>query len=107
MTKLVKIELHRFDMERVEDFKGSLEAFLAGMIRRQKEVGSTPYTVLEPRFSYPPLPANTRLGGVSSFTASEIRIKLNRERCRGRDTYRISIVNSMTTKYHASLYISR
>ncbi|CCA75360.1 related to vacuolar protein sorting-associated protein vps5 [Serendipita indica DSM 11827] len=38
VTKLVKIELHRFDMERVEDFKKSLEAFLEGMIRRQKEL---------------------------------------------------------------------
>jgi sorting nexin-1/2 len=38
VTKLLKIELHRFDMERVEDFKRSLEAFLDGMIKRQKEV---------------------------------------------------------------------
>ncbi|CAG8556066.1 17613_t:CDS:10, partial [Acaulospora colombiana] len=38
VTKLLKIELHRFDMERVEDFKRSLEAFLDGMIRRQKEL---------------------------------------------------------------------
>ncbi|PVG02045.1 Vps5-domain-containing protein [Serendipita vermifera] len=38
VTKLLKIELHRFDMERVEDFKRSLEAFLDGMIRRQKDL---------------------------------------------------------------------
>ncbi|KAG8868226.1 Vacuolar protein sorting-associated protein 5 [Serendipita sp. 405] len=38
VTKLVKIEWQRFDMERVEDFKRSLEAFLEGMIGRQKEL---------------------------------------------------------------------
>ncbi|KAG8834946.1 Vacuolar protein sorting-associated protein 5, partial [Serendipita sp. 399] len=38
VTKLVKIEWQRFDMERIEDFKRSLEAYLEGMIRRQKEL---------------------------------------------------------------------
>ncbi|KIM34480.1 hypothetical protein M408DRAFT_60084 [Serendipita vermifera MAFF 305830] len=49
VTKLVKIELHRFDMERVEDFKGSLEAFLMGMIGRQKEVGDSLLSALSRR----------------------------------------------------------
>lgn len=30
--------MHRFDMERVEDFKKSLEALLEGMIMRQRQV---------------------------------------------------------------------
>ncbi|KAG8907684.1 Vacuolar protein sorting-associated protein 5 [Tulasnella sp. 403] len=36
VTKLIKMELARFESERVEDFKASLEQFLEGMIRKQK-----------------------------------------------------------------------
>lgn len=39
MTKLIKLEVARFEHERVTDFKASLEAFLEGMISRQTEVG--------------------------------------------------------------------
>lgn len=38
MSRLVKSEVARFEQERIEDFKNSLEAFLDGMIARQKEV---------------------------------------------------------------------
>lgn len=38
VTRLLKVEMHRFDMERVEDFKKSLEALLEGMIMRQRQV---------------------------------------------------------------------
>jgi hypothetical protein len=77
VTKLIKIELHRFDMERVEDFKRSLEAFLEGMIRRQKEVCrslllciddvyyvETPFLLSSISYSHPtalcPIPAQDR-----------------------------------------------
>jgi len=43
VTRLLKIEMHRFDMERVEDFKKSLEAFLEGMIMRQRQVRCSSY----------------------------------------------------------------
>jgi sorting nexin-1/2 len=38
VTKLVKSEIARFEHERIEDFKDSLEMFLENMIRRQREV---------------------------------------------------------------------
>ena len=38
VSRLVKSEVARFEQERIEDFKNSLEAFLDGMIARQKEV---------------------------------------------------------------------
>ena len=38
VSRLVKSEVARFEQERIEDFKASLEAFLDGMIARQKEV---------------------------------------------------------------------
>ncbi|KZT71976.1 Vps5-domain-containing protein, partial [Daedalea quercina L-15889] len=38
VSRLVKTEVARFEQERIEDFKNSLEAFLDGMISRQKEV---------------------------------------------------------------------
>ena len=34
----MKSEVARFEQERIEDFKSSLEAFLDGMITRQKDV---------------------------------------------------------------------
>jgi sorting nexin-1/2 len=37
-SRIVKTELARFEQERVEDFRDSLQAFLSGMIDRQKEV---------------------------------------------------------------------
>ena len=37
MSRLVKTEVARFEQERVEDFKKSLEELLDGMITRQKE----------------------------------------------------------------------
>lgn len=39
-SKLVKVELARFEEERISDFKTALEAFLEGMVERQKEVSS-------------------------------------------------------------------
>ncbi|KAH9479365.1 Vacuolar protein sorting-associated protein vps5 [Psilocybe cubensis] len=38
VSKLVKTEMARFEQERIEDFKESLQAFLEGMISRQKEL---------------------------------------------------------------------
>lgn len=38
MTRLVKNEVARFEDERVADFKAMLEAYVEGMIRRQKTV---------------------------------------------------------------------
>ena len=38
VSKLVKSEVARFERERIDDFKASLESFLDGMIKRQKEV---------------------------------------------------------------------
>ncbi|GJE91193.1 Vps5-domain-containing protein [Phanerochaete sordida] len=37
-SRLVKSEMARFEQERIEDFKNSLEAFLSGMISKQKEL---------------------------------------------------------------------
>ncbi|KAF9563121.1 Vps5-domain-containing protein [Agrocybe pediades] len=41
VSKLVKLEVARFEQERIEDFKDSLQNFLEGMISRQKELIST------------------------------------------------------------------
>lgn len=38
VTKLIKVELARFEAERVEDFKTALEQFLTGMIKKQQTV---------------------------------------------------------------------
>lgn len=38
VSRLVKSEMARFEQERIDDFKNSLEAFLSGMISKQKEV---------------------------------------------------------------------
>ncbi|OBZ73550.1 Sorting nexin-1 [Grifola frondosa] len=38
VSRLVKSEVARFEQERIEDFKNSLEAFLEGMISRQKQL---------------------------------------------------------------------
>ncbi|KAH9920815.1 Vps5-domain-containing protein [Amylocystis lapponica] len=38
VSRLVKSEVARFEQERIEDFKSSLEAFLEGMISRQKQL---------------------------------------------------------------------
>ena len=38
VSRLVKQEAARFEQERVDDFKAALEAFLEGMIDRQKQV---------------------------------------------------------------------
>lgn len=38
VSKLVKSEVARFEQERIEDFKNTLEAFLDGMISRQKQL---------------------------------------------------------------------
>ncbi|CAG8748896.1 8123_t:CDS:2, partial [Racocetra fulgida] len=37
VSKLIKAELDRFDKEKVEDFKNSVEAFLESMVQTQKE----------------------------------------------------------------------
>lgn len=42
VTKLIKVEMARFEGERVEDFKIALEQFLLGMIRKQKTVRFRP-----------------------------------------------------------------
>ena len=45
VCKLVKIEVARFEQERIDDFKDTLHAFLEGMISRQKEVGVACYSL--------------------------------------------------------------
>jgi sorting nexin-1/2 len=40
VSKLVKSEVARFERERIEDFKDTLQMFLEGMITRQKMVSS-------------------------------------------------------------------
>lgn len=42
-SRLVKAEVARFEKERIEDFKNSLESYLNGMISKQKEVWSRPW----------------------------------------------------------------
>lgn len=37
-SKLIKSEMARFEHDRIEDLKKSLERFLGGMITRQQEV---------------------------------------------------------------------
>jgi sorting nexin-1/2 len=37
-SRLIKQEVARFEQERIEDFKHSLQTFLEGMVTRQKEV---------------------------------------------------------------------
>jgi sorting nexin-1/2 len=37
-SRLIKSEMARFEQERIDDFKEALQAFLGGMISRQKEV---------------------------------------------------------------------
>jgi sorting nexin-1/2 len=39
-SRLIKTEVARFEQERIEDFKESLQVFLDGMISRQKEVST-------------------------------------------------------------------
>lgn len=38
VTRLIKVEVARFEQERLMDFKASLDAFLEGMISRQSQV---------------------------------------------------------------------
>ncbi|CAG8501251.1 11502_t:CDS:10 [Acaulospora colombiana] len=38
VSKLIKVEIDRFDKEKVEDFKNSVEAFLESLMETQKEV---------------------------------------------------------------------
>lgn len=37
-SRLVKTEVARFEQERIQDFKNSLEIYLSGMIAKQNEV---------------------------------------------------------------------
>lgn len=37
-SKLIKLEMARFEQERIDDFKDVLQVFLNGMVSRQKEV---------------------------------------------------------------------
>lgn len=39
ISKLVKSELDRFDKDKVDDFRQSVEQFLASMIEHQKQAG--------------------------------------------------------------------
>jgi hypothetical protein len=43
ISKLIKNELDRFDKEKVEDFRDSVEQFLKSMIEHQKEVKKNHY----------------------------------------------------------------
>lgn len=44
MGRLMRAELDRFEREKVEDFKSSVETFLESAIEAQKEVSSRPWT---------------------------------------------------------------
>lgn len=39
ISKLIKSELDRFDKDKVDDFRQSVEQFLASMIEHQKQAG--------------------------------------------------------------------
>jgi hypothetical protein len=83
VTKLVKIELHRFDMERVEDFKRSLEAFLEGMITRQKEASAlSMYLSVQMLIMFACLAVGTHMGGVPEHAVAEIGEKSLSQRFR-------------------------
>jgi sorting nexin-1/2 len=47
ISKLIKNELDRFDKEKVEDFRDSVEQFLKSMIEHQKEVKKKKITINE------------------------------------------------------------
>jgi hypothetical protein len=85
VTKLVKIELHRFDMERVEDFKRSLEAFLEGMITRQREVSTLSMRLyVQILITLARLAAGANMGGVPEHAVAEIGDKSLSQRFRGK-----------------------
>ena len=73
-SRLVKTEVARFEQERIEDFKTSLEAYLEGMITRQKQVrlsllSSTTLEILTMNF----ITAHRVLGELSAIAAQAIR----------------------------------
>jgi len=63
VTKLIKAEVGRFELERIDDFKASLEAYLEGMITRQNEI-------IHPWEKYQQLLLNTSGMNPSSGTQS-------------------------------------
>ncbi len=46
-SRLVKSEVARFEQERIADFKSSLQAYLDGMIAKQKDVRSSLRTLFD------------------------------------------------------------
>lgn len=77
-SRLVKTELARFEQERVEDFRDSLQAFLSGMIDRQKELIATweayQQALLKkatPQTPQPPPPAHAEASSVNGSSSEE------------------------------------
>ncbi|CCM01808.1 uncharacterized protein FIBRA_03876 [Fibroporia radiculosa] len=69
VSRLVKSEVARFEQERIEDFKNSLEAFLDGMISRQKELIAT-WESYQQRLLMVAAPQNPRPAVDSSATST-------------------------------------
>ena len=76
MGRLMRVELERFEREKVEDFKSGVETFLEGAVEAQKEVGvlvlQVEYTLTESSLSnygrhsyYKWMPRMTRLSKAS------------------------------------------
>ncbi|CAG8597622.1 3663_t:CDS:10, partial [Cetraspora pellucida] len=67
VSKLIKAELDRFDKEKVEDFKNSVEAFLESMVKTQKEPNGSPNGPVSPVHSpaHTPSPPATSPGQTS------------------------------------------
>lgn len=40
VSKLIKVEMQRFDKEKVDDFKAGVSRYVDGMLQRQRVVGS-------------------------------------------------------------------
>jgi Vps5 C terminal like len=66
-SRLVKQEVARFELERIEDFRDSLQAFLSGMIDRQKEVCSAQFLTVREELIY--FQADCGMGNVSTNLA--------------------------------------
>jgi sorting nexin-1/2 len=52
VSRLIKSEVSRFEKERIDDFKKSLEKLLNGMIARQHEVHVLQHTRKSQHFSH-------------------------------------------------------
>ncbi|RUS18363.1 Vps5 C terminal like-domain-containing protein [Endogone sp. FLAS-F59071] len=70
ISRLVRAELDRFDKEKVEDFKSSVEDFLESMVENQKEIIGLweSYFANTEEYLSPPQPRESFSGGQASLT---------------------------------------